>query len=241
MISNDLRALVSAASAHAAECNDKNGHAVASALLTRSGHIVLGLNSHHSLGGECGEFSALSDHASTYPNDQVTAVVAVHGRTGQVMSPCGKCRQILSDLDPAIQCVVRSSSGLEAVSVATLLPFAYDRRSAELPQKIYMWEGYEASIRDGSKRQTIRIDDPFRPGPAQLVFEKESGDIVTIDATVTSVTTTRCRDLTERHARCDGFASLTELHLALRKHYPELAENDVADVVSFELHGESNS
>lgn len=100
-----------------------------------------------------------------------------------------------------------------------------------------MWEGYESAIRDGSKRQTIRIDDPFRPGPAQLVFEKESGEVITLDANITSVVATRRGDLTEEHAQRDGFASLADLHEALDQHYPGLGVEDRIDVVSFALTG----
>ena len=85
---------------------------------------MLGLNAFHFLGGPCGEISALANHAAECADDPVVAVAAVYGPTGQVISPCGKCRQVLFDRDPAIQCVVRGSNGLEAVSVAELLPYA---------------------------------------------------------------------------------------------------------------------
>lgn len=235
MITSELRQLVTAASDHARRGNDGGDHTVAAALLTESGRTVLGLNAFHFLGGPCGEISALANHAAECADDPVVAVAAVYGPTGQVISPCGKCRQVLFDRDPAIQCVVRGSNGLEAVSVAELLPYAYDWRAVERPQKLYMWEGYERAIREGTKRQTIRVDDPFYPGPAQLVFEKDSGEVMTIDATVTSVTPTRRRNLTEEQARRDGFASLTELHEALDTHYPGLVMDDSVDVVTFEL------
>ncbi|MDU4924269.1 ASCH domain-containing protein [Dermabacter sp.] len=67
------------------------------------------------------------------------------------------------------------------------------------------------------------------------VFEKESGEATTIDASVTSVKPTRRGGLTEEHAKRDGFASLTELHEALDRHYPGLAMEDSVDVVTFEL------
>ena len=98
-------------------------------------------------------------------------------------------------------------------------------------QRIYMWEGYEESIRSGEKQQTIRVDDPFHEGSAQIVFEKESGEVVTIPAEVTSVR----RSLTEEQARKDGFGSLAELQEALDTHYPGLAEDDEVDVVEFIL------
>lgn len=235
MITQALRALVSSATTHAQRFNDGEDHTVAAALLTRSGEHVLGLNAYHFLGGPCGEISALANHAATHPSDPVVAVVAVYGPTGQVIAPCGKCRQVLHDLDPTIQCVVRGSNGLEAMTVSELLPHAYDWRSAEQAQRIHMWEGYEPSIRSGAKRQTIRIDDPFHEGPADLVFEKDSGEVVTMAAKVTSVTAVRRCDLTDEHARKDGFSSLAELHDALDTHYPGLSRDDLTDVVTFEL------
>ena len=235
MLTNFLRDLVKAATAHAVNDKDSGDRTVATALLTRSGRTVLGLSTYHFPGGQCEESPALSNHAATCPDDPITAITTVHGTTGRVISPCGKCRQELFDLDPSIQCVVRDSNGLKAVPVSELLPYAYDWNAVEQPQRIYMWEGYETSIRDGSKRQTIRIDDPFHPGPAQIVCEKGNGQVVTLDAAVTSVVETSYRELTEEQARCDGFASLAELHQALHIHYPGLAENDMTDVVSFEL------
>lgn len=122
MLNAALRQLVDAAATHAKQCNDDQDHTVAAALLTRSGRTVLGLNAHHFLGGPCGEISALANHAATCPKDPIDAIVAVYGPTGDVIAPCGKCRQVLFDTDPAIDCVVRGSNGLEAQSVSELLP-----------------------------------------------------------------------------------------------------------------------
>ncbi|GFZ91395.1 ASCH domain-containing protein [Nesterenkonia alkaliphila] len=235
MITPELRRLVYAASEHVRRWNDDGDHTVAAALLTKTGQTVLGLNTYHFLGGPCGEIAALSNHAATCPDDPVVAVVAAYGGSGDVIAPCGKCRQILFDINPAIQCVVRGANGLEAHTVEELLPFAYDWKVADQPQRIYMWEGYEGSIRQGKKNQTIRIDDPFRPGPAQLVFEKDNGSVFTLDAYVTQVQTSTRDALTEEHALADGFANLDELHQALEHHYPELGVEDPVDVVTFTL------
>lgn len=98
-----------------------------------------------------------------------------------------------------------------------------------------MWEGYEPSIRSGAKRQTIRIDDPFHEGPAILVFEKDSGEVVTMPTRVISVAKVRRCDLTDEQAQRDGFGSLAELQDALDTHYPGLGSEDMTDVVTFEL------
>ena len=106
MITNELRNLLAKATTHAQRFQDGEDHTVAAALLTKSGKHVLGLNAHHFLGGPCGEVSALANHASSYPEDPIQAVVAVYGPTGQVIPPCGKCRQVLFDVDPSIRCIV---------------------------------------------------------------------------------------------------------------------------------------
>ena len=100
MLDRQLGDLVRAAATHAEEHADDADHTVAAALLTASGRTVLGLNAYHFLGGPCGEVTALANHAAECPQDPVTAVVAVYGPTQQVIPPCGKCRQVLFDIDP---------------------------------------------------------------------------------------------------------------------------------------------
>lgn len=235
MLDSRLRDLYRAASTHAAMYSDGGDHTVAAAVLTEAGETVLGLNAYHFLGGPCGEITALANHAASCPRDPVVAVVAVNGPTGEVIPPCGKCRQVIFDTDPAIQCIVRTSNGLEAQPVSGLLPHAYDWRAGEETQRVYMWEGYEQAIRDGSKRQTIRVDDPFRAGPAQIVFEKDTGSDSIRPVIISSVVSTRRGNLTEEHAIRDGFSSLEELHEALNRHYPGLRTDDPVDIVTFYL------
>lgn len=235
MIGEELRGLVGRVAQHARRWDDGEDHTVAAGLLTASGAVVLGLNTYHFLGGPCAEVAALSNHASSRPDDPVVAVVAARGPGGAVIPPCGKCRQVLFDLDPGIRFVVREPSGLTTRTAAQLLPFAYDWHAAKEPQKVYMWEGYEHLVRSGAKTQTIRVDDPFWPGPAQIVFEKADGEVVALPATVTEVVSLGRDELTEEIARRDGFADLAELHEALDRHYPGLAADASVDVVRFAL------
>lgn len=102
-------------------------------------------------------------------------------------------------------------------------------------QRISMWEGYESLIRDGSKRQTVRFQDPFVLGPAEIVFEKDSGEDVVLPAEVTAVRTVRRDELTEQDAVRDGFASLAQLQAALDRHYPEMPGGSPVDIVAFEI------
>ena len=80
------------------------------------------MNTYHFLGGPCAEIAALSNHASSRPEDSVVAVVAARGPSGTVIPPCGKCRQVVFDLDPAIRFVLREPGGLSVHSAAELLP-----------------------------------------------------------------------------------------------------------------------
>lgn len=236
VLSRPLRSLATTAVELATEINDDGDHTVAAALLTQSGATVTGVNAFHFLGGPCAETTALANHAAAHHGDPVAAVATAYGPTADVLPPCGKCRQVLFDLDPSITCVVRTANGHAAVPVRDLLPHAYDWRAVETdPQRIYMWEGYEELIRSGAKRQTIRIDDPFRVGPVELVFDKESGDVSTIPALVTDVCTVERAGLTELDAQRDGFDTLADLRSALDQHYPGLADDYTVDVVTFEV------
>lgn len=107
--------------------------------------------------------------------------------------------------------------------------------SAGQTQRICFWEGYESAVRTGAKRQTIRVDDPFHPGPAELVFEKENGDVVILAAVVTGVRSTTRHQLNDADAQRDGFDTLADLQAALERHYPGLQPSSRLDVVAFEL------
>lgn len=235
MLTDEIRQLVQETVDHAQRWNDNEDHTVAAGLITESGRIVLGLNTHHFLGGPCGEIAALSNHASSSPDDPIIAVAAAYGPNGDVISPCGKCRQMFFDLDPSTRFVVREANGLTTRAAEELLPFAYDWRDAQRPQRIYMWEGYEPAIRAGEKRQTIRIDDPFRLGQADLVFEKENGEVVSTPAIVSDVRSVTRSELTEEDAQRDGFDTLSDLHAALDLHYPGLHSSSTVAIVAFEL------
>lgn len=235
MISAQLRDLVAVAKHTAEQYNDDHRHTVGAGLLTASGRIVTGMNAYHFSGGPCAEVTALAAHAGTCPEDAPQAIVAVHGPTGRVIPPCGKCRQVLFDRFPDIEVVIRTPSGHEAVGVRDLLPHPFSGRAQEAPQRIHLFDGDGERVRAGGKRQTIRVDDPFVVGAAEIVTDRADGAAATWDAAVTAVEQLRRGELTEDHARRDGWASLVELHRALESRYPGLGDDDPVDVVSFEL------
>jgi cytidine deaminase len=61
---------------------------------------------------------------------RVVSVVAVAKGERGVISPCGRCRQVMLDYHPWIRVIVRTGEGvgeegLETVGLGELLPFAY--------------------------------------------------------------------------------------------------------------------
>lgn len=235
MLTKEVRELTRQVIAHGLRFHDDGAHTVAAGALTESGRVVLGLNTYHFLGGPCGEIAVLSNHASSTPEDPITVLAAAYGPTGDIVAPCGKCRQIVHDLSPDILFVVRDQGGLTTRTARDLLPLAYDQNEAERPQRVHMWEGYEHAIRSGVKRQTIRVDDPFRTGPAEIVFDGADGTKKSLPAEVTEVRATCRSALTDADARRDGFVSLRDLHAALDTHYPGLTADAAVDVVTFRL------
>lgn len=53
------------------------------------------------------------------------AVVAVLSDGRRVISPCGRCRQIMWDMHPWIRVVVKDGEELKTVGMEELLPYAY--------------------------------------------------------------------------------------------------------------------
>lgn len=57
--------------------------------------------------------------------EKLVACVAVANDQRGVISPCGRCRQMILDYYPGLRVIVRGEGGLVSVSPQELLPFAY--------------------------------------------------------------------------------------------------------------------
>jgi cytidine deaminase len=113
-------------------------HSVAAAALSSTGAIYTGVNVFHFTGGPCAELVVLGVAAAAAAVDKLTHMVAVVGsdRGNRVLSPCGRCRQVLCDLQPGIKVIVESAADgqgdagestkkLDVVAVTDLLPARY--------------------------------------------------------------------------------------------------------------------
>lgn len=111
---------------------------VAAAATTSTGRTFTGINVYHFTGGPCAELVVLANAAAENAIGALTHIVAVGNGDRGVLSPCGRCRQVLLDICPDIRVVLRKGdaggggggegmgdTGMDVVYVRELLPGAY--------------------------------------------------------------------------------------------------------------------
>ncbi|MFI6472738.1 cytidine deaminase [Streptomyces sp. NPDC050516] len=113
------------AAAHVARsrCRGDN-HTMAAAARARDGRIVTAVNAYHFTGGPCAELVVIGT-AAAQGAYELDTIVAVGDRDRGVVSPCGRCRQVLLDYFPALKVIVGSGDRLRTVSITDLLPESY--------------------------------------------------------------------------------------------------------------------
>jgi cytidine deaminase len=112
-------------------------HSVVAAARTKDGKIIAAFNVYHFTGGPCAEpvvFGAAA--AQGYLPHDLTHIVAVVHRTQDVISPCGKCRQMFLDYCPEIQVVILDEGLTRLVNVERLMPFAYVNNEGASMKKV---------------------------------------------------------------------------------------------------------
>ena len=134
-LSDTDRALVEAASDAIRRRYRYDWQEVGAALRTRSGKVFTGVSLDAYLGrmAVCAEAVALGQ-AITEGHTGIDTIVAVrhpapddkHQDIG-VVSPCGACRELISDYDRDARVIVPGPKGPESVKIAELLPNKYSR------------------------------------------------------------------------------------------------------------------
>ena len=131
----DDRALIEAARALIQGRYVENRHHIAAALRTRSGKIHTGLHLDTYVGraSVCAEAVAVGTAMAAGDRDIVCIVSVRHPRpreanqTIQVVSPCGICREMLTDFAPECHVIVPKDGGLVRLAPIELLPNKYFR------------------------------------------------------------------------------------------------------------------
>jgi cytidine deaminase len=124
----EIRPLINAAKTTLSQIRPNENHSIVSAARTKINSIITAFNVVHFTGSSCAEPIVLGAAAAKgcLPKD-LTHIVAVGARTGDVTNPCGKCRQMMLDMCPQVKVVVIDGEGqIKVVGVRELLPFAYE-------------------------------------------------------------------------------------------------------------------
>lgn len=211
-------------------------HTVAAAAIDLSGRVHIAANVFHFTGGPCAELAVLGA-AAAVSDDPVMSIVAVGDGGRGVLAPCGRCRQVLLDLHPqALVLVPGADDEPEAVPVRGLLPHAYAWPDRPAPRVVRFNGRYRDAVLAGRKTATIRYDDPQGTGPTTLVFEDEHAEgFDRVPAVVTSVARKLVRELDQDDARDEDAGSVAALLDGLRRHYPQLTDDDRVEVARFSV------
>ena len=105
-------------------------HTVAAAGRSVSGQIVTGVNVRHFTGGPCAELVVIG-RAVADDVGELVEIVAVGDAGRGILSPCGRCRQVLADYFPEIRVIVSTDGEVRSVTISDLLPWG-NRRDPEL-------------------------------------------------------------------------------------------------------------
>ena len=107
-----------------------NVHEVAAALRTRDKKIFTGIHMDANVGfaDVCGEVAAIC-HAVAHGYRNYEAIVALiaDGEGGyRILSPCGRCREVISDFGDDIWVILGTLEELFKVRISDLLPMKYE-------------------------------------------------------------------------------------------------------------------
>jgi cytidine deaminase len=101
-------------------------HSIGAALRTRKGNLFVGVHVEANCGRItlCGEAVAIGI-AATNGDTEITQIVAVT-ESGDIVPPCGMCRELISDYSPDAMVILEKDDGVKCVPVLDLLPEKYD-------------------------------------------------------------------------------------------------------------------
>ncbi|HNT34196.1 MAG TPA: cytidine deaminase [bacterium] len=102
-------------------------HHVGAALRTKSGQVFSAVHLEAYVGriAVCAEAIALGMAAAT-GDTEIDTIVAVN-RDGEVVAPCGMCRELITDYAPGCRIIIPGADGPTATSAGDLLPEKYRR------------------------------------------------------------------------------------------------------------------
>ena len=120
--------LIDAASTVLEQNYNAERHTVGAAVLTGSGKIYSAVNVESVGYGPCAEPIAVGCAISAGERELLRIVAVTNEQAPHsIISPCGNCRQLLSEYAPDCMVIIEFKSGLVKVRVGDLLPDAYHK------------------------------------------------------------------------------------------------------------------
>lgn len=117
-------------------------HHIACAFLLEDGTRVSGINLVSNLGpaSVCAEQVALGEKLKTFPDQRVVLVLTLRAafaavRDAEIVSPCGRCREILHEYAPDARVVLSlcdGTAGCHLVPITSLIPYPFRRRDPNM-------------------------------------------------------------------------------------------------------------
>lgn len=101
-------------------------HTVAAVVVTEKGrrHLALNLDSRLGRAAVCAEPVAIGMAIAADPDDRIAFVGALH-RSGDVLAPCGVCRELMADHAREAAIAVPDPAGYRLATLAELYPAPY--------------------------------------------------------------------------------------------------------------------
>lgn len=100
---------------------------IGAALLTKDGHVFSGCNIENASFGltNCGERTAIFKAVSE--GYQELSEIAIYGQTENPVSPCGACRQVMTEFFPSTAKVtlIAKDGSTRETTVGDLLPYSF--------------------------------------------------------------------------------------------------------------------
>jgi cytidine deaminase len=105
----------------------ENRHSVSAVLRTNSGKVFEGIHLEAYVGriAVCAEAIAIGQ-AAVDGDTEIETIVAVY-KDGEIVSPCGMCRELISDYSPEARIILKDESGEFKVRVDELLPLKFNK------------------------------------------------------------------------------------------------------------------
>ena len=105
---------------------------VAASVLSKSGKVYTALNigTYQPSIATCAEINAIGMGHTAEKDFEIDMIVAMRDLPSYIVSPCGKCREYISDYGPKARVIMQSDSkkGWSLVKISDLFPDKYEKK-----------------------------------------------------------------------------------------------------------------